>query len=292
MGFPTWGGFAFGSVFVAAGVPIILMGTKVLGVNPSSVHAPYWVLTAAGVVFALGGFWVWSMAWIQFAADRWRAEAARQYPNEPALADYPWHPDGFNVSEWPGLSKVFAMAMGMTVFLSIFNWVTFYMPNSPWIIKGITYLFDFIALGMWWMAAKQLGCALKFGHSRIEFSSFPCRIPDPVVIQWRPFGGIHHVNKGTFTLRCVEEWMESRGYGKNRSVTLVHEEVWSARWLLEQPRNLQLREQVELRYELPSSALPTNLSADKPFFWELEVKLDLPGLDFKETYLVPVYGKA
>jgi hypothetical protein len=32
------------------------------------------------------------------------------------------------------------------------------------------------------------------------------------------------------------------------------------------------------------------LSAEKPVFWEFEVKLDLPGLDFQETYLVPIYG--
>ena len=25
-------------------------------------------------------------------------------------------------------------------------------------------------------------------------------------------------------------------------------------------------------------------------FWELEVMLDLPGLDFNDTYLVPIYG--
>jgi hypothetical protein len=36
--------------------------------------------------------------------------------------------------------------------------------------------------------------------------------------------------------------------------------------------------------------LSTRLSADKPLFWELEVKLKLPGLDFSETYLVPIYG--
>ena len=84
--------------------------------------------------------------------------------------------------------------------------------------------------------------------------------------------------------------MESHGSGKSRSVTLVHEEVWSAKWLLEQPRNFQLKDKVEPRYEPPASAQPTNLSAGKPVFWELQVQLDLPGLDFNETYLVPVYG--
>jgi hypothetical protein len=53
---------------------------------------------------------------------------------------------------------------------------------------------------------------------------------------------------------------------------------------------LELKDSVELRYELPADAQPTQLSADTPIFWELEVKLDLPGLDFQEIYLVPIYS--
>jgi hypothetical protein len=246
-------------------------------------------LQAAGVFFALGGFWVWSMAWKQSAANRRRAMAAGQYPNETALADYRWHPDGFEVSEWTRLAKALAIALGLTLFLSMFNWFAF-RSNAPWLFKGIVGLFDLIALGTWCQAAVQLGRAFKFGHFRIDFASFPFRLPNPVVLHWHSSGGINRVNKGTFTLRCVEEWMESHGSGKNRSVILVHEEVWSAKWLLEQPRNFQLKDKVELRYGLPATAQPTNLSAGKPVFWELQVQLDLPGLDFNETYLVPVYG--
>jgi hypothetical protein len=289
LGLPTWGGFAFGGAFVAAGTAIILTGTKVLQVNPASMHAPYWVLTVAGVSFVLGGFMVWGMAWKQFAANRSRLEAMRRHPNEPALADYPWHPDGFEVSEWTGAAKALALAIGLSVFLSMFNWWAF-GANRPWMVKGIVGLFDIAALLMWAKAAQQLGRAFKFGHSRIVFVRFPYRLPEPVVIRWQPSGGISQVTQGAFTLRCVEEWMERSGSGQNQNAVLVHEEIWSAKWIIEQPRNFPLNEAMELRYELPADASPTQLSADKPLFWELEVKLGLPGLDFNETYLVPVYG--
>ena len=36
--------------------------------------------------------------------------------------------------------------------------------------------------------------------------------------------------------------------------------------------------------------LATRLSADRPVLWELELNLDVPGLDFKQTYLVPIYN--
>jgi hypothetical protein len=290
LGLPTWGGYLFGGLFVAVGTTIVLLGTKILPVNPASVHAPYRTLTVAGVSFALGGFMVWGMAWIQFAAERSRCEAALRHPGEPALADYPWHPDGFTVSSWMGAAKLLALVLGMSVFLSIFNWWAFGM-GGPWMIKGIVGLFDICMVLMWGKVFQLLGRALKFGHSRVEFVHFPCRLQEPVVLSWQPGGGINLINQGTFTRRYGEEWMERSGSGKNQNAILVHEEIWSTRGTIEQPRNFPLHDAMELRYELPSDALPTRLSADKPLFWELEVKLDLPGLDFNETYLVPIYDR-
>jgi hypothetical protein len=289
MGFPSWGGFLFGIPFVAAGALIVLVGTKVVAVDPASVRAPYWVLTVAGVSFALGGLMVWGMAWSQFAANRQRLQAGRQYPNEPALADYHWHPDGFEVSGWDGAAKAVGWAIGLTVFFSIFNWWAFW-GDGGWIVKAVVVTFDCLGLAVWRRAGRQIGSALKFGHSRIAFTRFPYRLPEPVVIRWQPGNGISQVNKGTFTLRCVEEWTEVRGSGKSRSVSLVHEEIWSAKWILDQPRKLPVKDAVELAYDLPPGAPLTRLSADRPVFWELEVNLDVPGLDFTQTYLVPIYN--
>ncbi len=288
---PTWGAFIFGGLFVGIGTAVVLVGTHVLPVNPASVEAPYWVLTAFGISFALGGFIVWGMAWKQFAANRSRQEAAHRYPSEPALVDYPWHPDGFAVSEWTGAVKGFAWAVGMTIFLSMFNWWAFGV-GGPWMVKGIVGLFDLIALWVWVQAVLQLLRAFKFGHSRIEFISFPYHLQKPVVIRWQPSRGVSRINKGTFTLRCVEEWMETQGSGQNRNTTLVHEEIWSAQWIIQQACTISRNDPMELRYELPAGAKPSLLSSDRPLFWELEVKLDLPGVDFNETYLVPIYGPA
>lgn len=289
LGMPSWGGLLFGSIFVTVGAIIVLVGTKVIPVDPAKVNAPYWVLTAAGASFAIGGLAVWAMAWKQFAADRQRLQAARQYPNEPALADYHWHPDGLEVSGWGGAVKLLAFAIGMTVFFSIFNWWAFW-GNGGWFVIAIVVVFDCLGLVVWWQAGRQVGRAFKFGRSRITFTQFPYRLPGPVVIRWQPPDSVSQVNKGTFTLRCVEEWVEVSGTGKNRRSTLVHEEIWSANWLLDQPRKIPVKDAVELTYELPADAPPTRLSADRPVFWELEVNLDVPGLDFNQTYLVPIYN--
>jgi hypothetical protein len=289
MGLPTWVGFLFGTVLVAVGTLIILRGTTTLAVNPGLTNAAFWVPAVAGASFAVSGFVAWGRAWGQLAANRQRLQAARQYPNEPALADYPWHPGGFEVSGWRGAGRVLGLAIGITIFLSIFNWWAF-GKLGDWMIKAVVVCLDLLTLLFWWEAGRRIGRALKFGRSRIAFARFPYRPPEPVVIRWHPGERISQVNKGTFTLRCVEQWTESRAMGKDRTVKLVQEEVWSAAWRLDKPRKLPVKDAVELCYELPPDAPPTQLSAYKPVFWELEVQLDLPGLDFKETYLVPIYA--
>jgi hypothetical protein len=176
----------------------------------------------------------------------------------------------------------------MTVFFSIFNWWAFW-GNGGWVVKAVVVPLDCFLLVAWWQASQQVGRALKFGRSRITFTRFPYRLGEPVVIRWQPVDNTGEVNKGTFALRCVEEWMETRGSGKNRTASLVQEAQWTAKWFLDQPCKIPLKDTVDLEYDLPADARPTRLSADRPVYWELEVRLDLPGLDFKQTYLVPIY---
>lgn len=290
-GFPTWGAFAFGGIFAAVGTAIMLVGLRVIPVDPKGVHAPWWVLTVMGSVFALAGLAVWGMAVRQWRSEQRRREAEQRNPGEPALADYGWDITGFTPSRWSRAAKALAGAGGLTLFLSIFNYWAFF-AKGPWMVKAIVVLFDLILLAVWWEAVVRLGRALKFGGSRIEFARFPYRPGEPVVLRWHPADGIVQARKGSFTLRGVEEWFEHRGSGKNRSAHLVQEEFWRATWQLDEPRLFTRGEIVELRFELPDGAPSTRLSTDKdkPVFWEFEVNLDLPGLDFEETYLVPVYG--
>lgn len=51
---PLW----FGAIFVIAGCGIMAIGGGVIPVDPSSVHAPGWVIVLCGVVFALAGVMV------------------------------------------------------------------------------------------------------------------------------------------------------------------------------------------------------------------------------------------
>jgi hypothetical protein len=208
---------------------------------------------------------------------------------DPALADYPWNPRGFEAERWNRFGKAAGAAIFLTLFLAGFNYWAFF-DRGPWPLKVIIVLFDLVAASAWWRACLLLGRAVKFGGSGLVFTSFPYRLGNPIVLHWRPASGIREVTKGSFVLRCVEEYFETSGTGEDQNQRLVQEEIWSGTWCLDQPQKLARAVKMDLEFDPPDDLPETQLSAERPIFWEFEVKLELPGLDFEEVYLVPVYA--
>jgi hypothetical protein len=278
----------FGLPFAGIGAWGTLAGTRLIPIDPSKLHAPYWVLAAFGIVFLFAGLMVWSLGWRQWQATRRRQRLQADHNADPALADYPWQPRGFTPPRWSRAVKGVGGAVFFALFLSMFNWWAFF-AHGPWPVKAIVGLFDLILLFVIWQVAIVVGRTLKFGASRIEFVRFPFRPGQTVGLHWIVPTGVSRMRKGVFTLRCVEEWYETRGTGNDRSRTLVQEQVWGATGFVTDPRSLLAGKAEELQFDLPADARSTSLSGDKTVFWELAVELDLAGLDFKERYLVPVY---
>jgi hypothetical protein len=288
-GFPPVFAFLFGGIFVAVGFCIGLIGLKILPVDPKTVHAPYWTLTVAGSVFAVAGALVmWGFGWRQWRARKRSQEAARIHPDEIAFQDYDWDPRGFTPARWKPAIQAIAGASFLSVFLSIFNWWAFF-TRSDVIVKIIVSVFDFFLLLFIYQAVLRVGRAMKFAGSQIQFPEFPCRKTGPVKLLWKSPAGSFHANKGQFTLRCVEEFWVTIRSGRNRRRQIVHEEIWSQTRFLDEPHWFSRGEEVELQFDLVSDLPSTNLRAARAVFWELKVKLEMPGLDFEECYLVPVY---
>jgi len=285
----TAGAFLFGLPFVGVGVAIALVGLKVISVDAKSVHAPYWVLTACGVSFAGAGLMLWGLAIGQFRWNRRRMETGSGGSEAVALADYDWDKRGYEPSRWSKVFKAFVIALAFTVFLSIFNWWAFFSRDGPLMVKCIVGLFDLILVAVWGQFILMLARALRFSGSRIDFARFPYSINEPVIIHWQAASGISRPTKGSFTLRCLEQWWETTRTGSKRTTYQVKEEIWSGTWQLDLTDELLASKTREFSFAPAPDALPTNFHAPKPIYWEFEVKLEMSGPDFIETYLVPVY---
>ncbi len=280
--------FLIGIPFIAFGTWFILIGTKTFPVDPKTVQAPYWVLTVAGGVFALAGLFVWSQGGRQILADRRLREAARRHPEEFAFQDYGWDPSGFKPPRWKPAMIAVAGLFFFALFLSMFNWWAFY-ARGPLMVKIIVSLFDLILIYGVYQTTIRVGRAFKFGGSEIRFLQFPIRREEQIELHWKPAHGIVRANKGSFALRCIEEYWVTTGSGKNRSRHLVHDELWSETMVLGEPHLFSRAEEIKLLFQNPAGIPSTQLNATRPVYWELEVKLDLPGLDFEERYLIPIY---
>jgi len=281
------GMFLFGLPFFGVGVWATLAGLRWIPIDESSLHAPHWVLAVFGIVFAGAGVLLWSLGWRQAKADRRRRNMEMR---DPALADYPWDERGFTPPRWSAAAKGMGWVIFLALFLSIFNYWAF-LAKGPWMVKIIVGLFDLILLFVAWQVGMLIGRTLKFGPSRIEFARFPFRPGETVSLHWLPPRGLTRMTQGTITLRCVEEWYEETGSRKDRSRQLVQELVWSATGHLDQPQEFQPGRPEELCFKLPADVPGTRMNTKdgRPVFWDLQVQLELAGLDFKETYLVPVY---
>ena len=289
-GFSALGGFLFGIPFVGMGIFVAMIGTGNFEVDPSTVHAPYGLITVFGAMFTFAGLLVWSMALRQLLGER-RRRAMIETHQSAAITDYPWDIRGYTPSRWAPVRNGITGVILLSCFSAIFGYIGLEVAGVPWWVQLICVLIVLLTLYVYYDTGVKAVRAIRFGASRIAFDNFPYQTDKPVTIKWVPPTALTQADSGSFTLRCVEEFYETTGSGDNRSTTLVHNELWHDTWLLERAQSFHPGEDITIRYEPPQGLPSTALSGDRTIFWEFEVKLKMPGPDFVATYLVPVYGE-
>lgn len=287
-GGPVWPLFLFAAVFLLFGSVIIL---GILGYVPHSSEskAPDWVWGFMGYTFSLVG-----VAALVGAIYSLREAARRKTiaPDLPAMKDFAWDTAKFEVSGWRPVFENAAFAIFMTIFLVPFNWFCF-ADAGDWrsntLAKIVIGTFDTLTLFMWLQTAKKLLHVRKFGASCIEFARFPFPLGQPVSLRLIPPASVASLNRGTFALRCVEQWTESHGSGDNRGSKIIQEAKWCGTWHLDDGDAFTPGQTIELSFTPPPHAPASSLSGARMIFWELVVMLEVCGLDFEALYLVPVY---
>jgi hypothetical protein len=290
-GLSLHGGLLFGAAFVGVGTWLVLIGLRI--VEPGGhFNVPRWVMTPIGAVFGIGGFFMWGKIWLQRQAERRHAQVMLWNPNQPALADYPWDPSGARSELRQQAIRATVIAIFFILFLIPFNYVAFFGENPHWLFGGLVGLFDLITVYLLFDLFLRWGRAFKFGQALLRFESFPYSTHKPVKLTWIAPTGCRGSATGSFTLRAIREWHETTGSTKNRSNQLVHEQQWSGTWEITEPTPFTPGQNYAFTFDLPAGAPSTAMQAERPLFWEFEVTLRLPGLDFNDVYLVPIYGPA
>lgn len=289
-GFSHIGMFLFGLPFFLVGEYFVLGALGVRPLDMEKANVPTWVLGLVGVVFLMGGLMLWAMGYRAMRYRRQLVRSRRRYPDEPACADYPWDREGFVPDRWGKVLKALAMLPFFVAFLGVMNYVVFVVDGgAPLFAKAIAVLFDMIFLFALYRLGLMFLRAIKFGRSRLRFDRFPYRTGDTFPVRVELPTPLRRASGGRITLRQIEEYWEVTGRGKSRSKRIVHACGWSGVRVFGVDE-LQLGSALpEISFAIPTEASPTWIDAERPVFWEVELEITTPGVDFQGRYLVPVY---
>ncbi|MFH1497663.1 MAG: hypothetical protein ABII82_07530 [Verrucomicrobiota bacterium] len=275
---------------MAAGAWITLAGLKVIEIDPRKLHVPFWVFTLVGIVFLLPGllFCFWSFkAWL---AERRRLQNLGANAHSPALRDHAWNTREWRTDRWAAAKRAGFAALFMTAFMTVVVHIVFFERGIPVVVKVGSSLFILAAVWCWFLFVRELLRGWKYGSSAVGYDRFPLPLGNTVNLRWLAPSNLLVIESGQVALRCVREWTETVGTGKHRTIKLRHESLWECVRAVEPGTMLRPTDDIELSFNVPPDQPGTCLSdPEKTRFWEVEIKLAVPGLDFNETYLVPIY---
>jgi hypothetical protein len=285
-----WPSVLLGSPFAGMGTFILLIGLEKIEMDPGKIHAPMWVITAAGSMFLLAGLW-----FIWHGLDGLRRKSKIKSVKttraaSPWLWDYELQALGISDNKLKKVMHGFIMLCVVSVFLAPFNWWAFVSGQGSFMVTGIVVFFDLaFGLGGGYYFLNNLALYLKYGNSRLRFSNFPFFLGDKlsVVLAGLP----SEINQLQLDLRFIEEKYETRQRGQERESKVVCYQLFHESRILE-GREIASSDKLSLEWDLPNEPDMTSTLSQRPArFWELEVKADTPGVDYHSCFLLPVYAR-
>lgn len=285
-----WPSFFFGLPFAGMGTFILLMGLGKIEVDPGKVHAPMWIIALFGLLFVLAGL---SFIWHGLGGVRRKAKikiVKTTRASSPWLWDYEWQALGISDNKLKKVMHGLIMLIVVGAFLAPFHWWAFVSDEGSFMVKAMVVFFDLVfGLGGGYYFLNNLALFLKYGNSRLRFSSFPFLLGDTlsVVLVGLP----SEVNQLQLDLRFIEEQYETRGSGRNKESRVVCYQLYHEERILK-GREVASSGKLSLEWGLPNEPEMTSTLSQRPArFWELEVKADTPGVDYHSRFLLPVYAR-
>ncbi len=266
-----------GGLFIVMGAGLMIYD------RVSADTIPGWVQSLSVAFVSFGSLLAW-MAFRQWQVGRQCAKASTA-----ELRDYAWDTTKFVVSGSGDLPQCMAAAIavsgsaaGIIAFADI-DW-------KAWSSRVGFVLGAALCSALWGRVLHRWIRSIRFGNSRVEFLHFPYRATEPVTLRWVVPRGVSRVLAATFTLRCIEEYVEvTNSPGCEREAELINLQRWAASWTLDDETEWTSGETIELAWDLPVESCRTSMRGLSVIFWRLDVTAKVSGPDFKASYLIPIY---
>ena len=274
-----FGGFLFSVLFLASGVAITGIGLGLIFYDPNKIHAPRWVITLFGLMFLATGLYLAAVVLLTVKRHR----LAKGISQSVAWRyDYPWSRYGITDETGKTVAKTFIILIAIGVFLVPFHAVFLFNPESRtlgnmiWVAYLVLGLFDIFLLGGMIYAVYLVLRRLRFGRTRILFSSFPYYLGGNLDVSFEGGKKLANRSKLDVTLRCVEEVFEVGGHGRHRRLELVCYQIYHDQRVYATDRDGR----ASFSFPLPAEMPGTQLIESPPTYWELVVRAAMSGVDY------------
>lgn len=272
----------FGSAFAAVGVTLAVLAA--LGKIEASTGVPTWLGPFMGVLFAIAGASFIMHGILSVRLQRRTQRLRATHEQQPWVWDHPWDESGSPDDSTRRIGRAAWTAAFVALFLVPFNWVGFLSPDRGGAFAVVAVVMDLVLIALGARVAYLIAQRAKYGLAMLRFRRFPFRPGTEMELHMARPRRLAGVTSPEAVLRCVQERYETRGTGEDRSQAIVAYEVWSDR-----QRGEFRRGEFVWRFALPAGLPGTALSERPPRYWEVELKVETPGVDFAGTFLVPVY---
>jgi hypothetical protein len=206
-------------------------------------------------------------------------------PDAPWRFDHDWDATGARDHVASGVAGVFVMAVILMVLLVPFNYLAFFTKQGRASLIFVVDVFAVALIGAGFHGSLR---SVKCGNSSLRFNAFPFFLGERLSARFFAPDRLAGFRSMDITLRCVEERLEKYGDSKgNARCYQLYGDSVRIEGAGRDPGDLE----IPIAFDLPADARPTSLSARLPVFWEIEIKADVPGIDYKRTFLVPVYAR-
>lgn len=243
----------------------------------------------ASIIYPAAACFLAAAAAVFFAAwkdARRRRRVRLSAGQDPWMADHDWEPSGTRDRGWRvPLTGVAIMLMALSIALPvqfrIFGegaWSFFLL--IPGLIFGCTNL---VLLLFFAALAAMLKDRWRIGPTRVEFARFPFRRGrdlEATFVGGKPFRDGTDLQVHLLCLQAVWEDDPKREHRQRRQRCLYVDRQ-------------QVRPgpdgRARLAFTLPSETPGTDLRAQEPVYWELDIRGKVAGVEWQEVFLVPVY---
>lgn len=276
--------FIFSWFFLGSGLFITSIPFDYFGKTSSSMRAPKEIVLMAGAIFLLAGLSVLTQS-IKKLKEKSKLESLKKRnSSSPWKGDYLWSERGISPRSKSSFLHHFCGLSIILSFLAITYWIGFILKGG---IKAPFYGMCFFVLIIFIWFYSMLSKRLKYGKPFLKFNQFPFHLGNNINVTFTSLPPKSEVKEVILTIRHYEEVFTKNMKGETRISLKKHFEDSKVFQASQITSNRTLKVEMDLPQDLEFVSKLNEMPAK---FWEIQIQCDIEGWDYREYYLLPIYG--